>query len=168
MCINIILLLFLLSVKNVRMDFPVTRNMYNTISNLMGEEEYPEEQWQDRIECFDQLSPQMNGIMEKAWEGVIEFWESRGQEGDTWKSCDHDKWFESNCTYQPSLGLAIWEPCNYASNLAYDRYCHNTATVLNITYHDLIILIYQYLLLGIGIRFADNDTAIPIPVLEFV
>jgi len=121
MCINIILLLFILSVKNVRMDFPVTRNMYNTISNLMGEEEYPEDQWQDRIECFDQLSPQMNGIMEKAWEGVIEFWESRGQEGDTWKSCDHDKWFESNCTYQPGLGLAIWEPCNYASNLAYDR-----------------------------------------------
>ena len=100
----------------------MTRNMYNTISNLMGEEGYPEYQWQERIECFDQLSPQMNGIMEKAWEGIIDFWESRGQEGDIWKSCDHNKWFESNCTYQPGLGLAIWEPCNYASNLAYDRY----------------------------------------------
>jgi len=99
----------------------VTRNMYNTISNLMGEEEYPEYQWQERIECFDKLSPQMNDIMEKAWEGIIDFWESRGQEGDIWKSCDHNKWFESNCTYQPGLGLAIWEPCNYASNLAYDR-----------------------------------------------
>ena len=31
------------------------------------------------------------------------------------------RWFESNCTEQPGLGLAIWEPCNYVSNLAYDR-----------------------------------------------
>ena len=31
-------------------------------------------------------------------------------------------WFECNCTYQEPSGIAIWEPCNYASNLAYDRF----------------------------------------------
>ena len=31
------------------------------------------------------------------------------------------RWFEKNCTVQPGLEMAIWEPCNYVSNLAYDR-----------------------------------------------
>ena len=35
--------------------------------------------------------------------------------------CPEDGWFECNCTYQEPSGIAIWEPCNYASNLAYDR-----------------------------------------------
>ena len=31
------------------------------------------------------------------------------------------RWYEDNCTVQPGLDIAIWEPCNYVSNLAYDR-----------------------------------------------
>ena len=31
------------------------------------------------------------------------------------------RWFERNCTVQPGVEMAIWEPCNYVSNLAYDR-----------------------------------------------
>ena len=30
-------------------------------------------------------------------------------------------WFENNCTRQAPVEMDIWEPCNYASNLAYDR-----------------------------------------------
>ena len=30
-------------------------------------------------------------------------------------------WFESNCTKQQPVEMDIWEPCNYISNLAYDR-----------------------------------------------
>ena len=100
---------------------PVTRAMYNSISNLMGEAEYPEEWWEERNECLDQLSPNMNAIMEKAWEGMVAFWDSRGQQGDLWSTCDEKRWFESNCTSQPGVSMDIWEPCNYASNLAYDR-----------------------------------------------
>ena len=100
----------------------VTRAMYNNISILMDEKEYPEVWWQERVDCYDLLSPNLNSIMEKAWEGMIEFWETRGQEDDTWITCEQEnRWFESNCTSQPGMGMAIWEPCNYASNLAYDR-----------------------------------------------
>ena len=35
--------------------------------------------------------------------------------------CDQARWFEKNCTVQPGIDMAIWEPCNYVSNLAYDR-----------------------------------------------
>ena len=100
----------------------MTRAMYNSISNLMGEQEYPEMMWKDRVDCFDKLSPNLNPIMEKAWEGMVEFWESRGQEGDPWLTCAQNKeWFKSNCTAQPGVVMDIWEPCNYAFNLAYDR-----------------------------------------------
>ena len=29
------------------------------------------------------------------------------------------KWFEENCTMQEYGNIPIWEPCNYASNIAY-------------------------------------------------
>ena len=101
---------------------PVTRAMYNSISNLMGEAEYPELWWQERAECLDQLSPDLADTMEKAWAGMVEYWNIGGQEGDPWPTCVEKKgWFESNCTSQPGVTMDIWEPCNYASNLAYDR-----------------------------------------------
>jgi len=100
----------------------MTRDMYKSISNLMGEEDYPEVWWQEREECMEKLSPHMNSIMEKAWAGLVTFWDNRGQEGDPWYPCgDATRWFEYNCTKQPGVGMDIWEPCNYASNLAWDR-----------------------------------------------
>ena len=55
-------------------------------------------------------------------QGMHQFWVSGGQQGDTWRRCgEGERWFEHNCTVQPGLGWHIWEPCNYASNLAYDR-----------------------------------------------
>ena len=124
MWIHILVSLSWISLARSSSELPVTRAMYNSISNLMGEAEYPEEWWQERNECLDQLSPNMNDIMEKAWEGMVAFWDSRGQEnpGGQWPTCDNKtRWFESNCTSQPGLSMDIWEPCNYASNLAYDR-----------------------------------------------
>ena len=102
---------------------PLTRDMYNSMSRLMGETQYPESWWQERAECFEQLSPELAGTMEKAWEGMVEYWSTRGKEGDTWRSCpEKSSWFESNCSSQPGVvAMDIWEPCNFASNLAYDR-----------------------------------------------
>ena len=54
---------------------------------------------------------------------MIQYWEMRGQKGDMWIECPalDTRWYEDNCTVQPGLDIAIWEPCNYVSNLAYDR-----------------------------------------------
>ena len=101
---------------------PMTRAMYNSMSNLMGEAEYPELWWEERAECFEQISPELGDTMEKAWEGMVEYWNSRGKEGDTWRECpEKSRWFENNCTTQPGVAMDIWEPCDFASNLAYDR-----------------------------------------------
>ena len=53
---------------------------------------------------------------------MIKYWEIKGSKGDIWLTCDSpNRWFEHNCTMQPGIEMAIWEPCNYVSNLAYDR-----------------------------------------------
>ena len=119
---SFILSLMLLGCLHAYKTTTTTLAMYNSISNLMGEEKYPEDMWQERVECFDKLSPDLNGLLEKAWEGMIEYWEVRGVEDDPWHTCEEDKrWFESNCTKQSGIEMDIWEPCNFASNLAYDR-----------------------------------------------
>ena len=52
---------------------------------------------------------------------MVQYWETRGIKYDYWVPCNTHRWFEFNCTLQPGIEMAIWEPCNYVSNLAYDR-----------------------------------------------
>ena len=55
---------------------------------------------------------------------MLKYWEVGGIKDDYWVPCpptNNQRWFEFNCTLQPGMEMAIWEPCNYVSNLAYDR-----------------------------------------------
>ena len=52
---------------------------------------------------------------------MVKYWELGGIKYDYWVPCHTQRWFEFNCTVQPGLEMAIWEPCNFVSNLAYDR-----------------------------------------------
>jgi len=104
-------------------DDSVTRMMYDSMTMLVGEETYPESWWLERQECFNKISPGLIDTLDLAWQGFIKYWERKGQRGDMWVACEDSKkrWFERNCTMQPGIEMAIWEPCNYVSNLAYDR-----------------------------------------------
>jgi len=120
--INIPMLL-LFTVKGALGDDVTTRLMYDSMAQLVGDASYPDNWWNERQECFDRLSPNLIDTMDLAWQGMIKYWELRGQDRDLWVSCDSNeaRWFEMNCTMQPGIEMAIWEPCNYVSNLAYDR-----------------------------------------------
>ena len=51
---------------------------------------------------------------------MIEYSSTQGAPDDHWNQCGSErKWFEKNCTVQEYGQMPIWEPCNYASNLAY-------------------------------------------------
>merc|ERR1712038_744651 len=52
---------------------------------------------------------------------MIEYSSTQGNPpDDVWIQCSASrKWFEKNCTVQEYGQMPIWEPCNYASNLAY-------------------------------------------------
>ena len=44
---------------------------------------------------------------------------SQGSATDPWLPCPQERWFEDNCTTQAVGNMPIYEPCNYASNVAY-------------------------------------------------
>ena len=103
------------------------REMYDGIETLMtGEPEFPSDEYEQLTTCLDMIDPLLLPSLEKAWQGMETYWNTRGgmytdNRVDTWEECPENRWFEVNCTSQPGKGLAIWEPCNYASNLAYNK-----------------------------------------------
>merc|ERR1719228_507009 len=111
----------------------ITRAMYDSISSLVTGSSYPDIWWEERLECFSQLSPTLLPSLESGWRGMLDYWITRGGDEDPWNQCQYfnmsiyydpnisTRWFELNCTTQPIIEMDIWEPCNYASNLAYDR-----------------------------------------------
>jgi len=48
---------------------------------------------------------------------MIQYFETNGQPGDEWLT--EKKWHEKNVTNQEFHNMTIYEPCNYASNVAY-------------------------------------------------
>jgi len=106
------------------------RVQYDAMAKLVSNDPYPSLWWEERSACLNSLSPKLENTMEKAWAGMQEYWATRGVEDDTWHECNSkgeeiarssSAWFENNCTRQQGVEMDIWEPCNYASNLAYDR-----------------------------------------------
>lgn len=101
------------------------RQIYDSITMTMTGTNYSSQWWQERAACMDSISPHLQSTMERAWAGMEEYWTNGGGEGDPWYRCgdkDHPKyWMEDDCIHQLPVEMDIWEPCDYASNLAYDR-----------------------------------------------
>ena len=79
------------------------------------------------VQCLNQLDSRLFQSVGAQWDGMIEYANAGGSAryNDTWKTCDQNlRWFEYNCTVQEYGSMPIFEPCNYASNLAY----YHTAT----------------------------------------
>jgi len=73
--------------------------------------------------CMAQLDPDLWQVNEGAWIGLVQYHDENGTNSDTWGSClgtGHcHEYHEQNLTYQNFHNIGIYEPCNYASNLAY-------------------------------------------------
>ena len=72
-------------------------------------------------DIFSQIFKRLVQSVGAQWDGMIEYSATKGNPpDDPWIQCtEKGKWFEVNCTVQEYGQMSIWEPCNYASNLAY-------------------------------------------------
>ena len=75
-------------------------------------------------DCITTVINTFDGIIRymTVWDGMIKYSSTQGDpsRNDTWVQCENNsRWFEKNCTVQEYGQMPIWEPCNYASNLAY-------------------------------------------------
>jgi hypothetical protein len=69
--------------------------------------------------CLEKLDPRLLQSVGAQWDGMVSYANSGGSGSDPWPRCEAKKWFEYNCTTQDYGQMPIFEPCNYASNVAY-------------------------------------------------
>jgi len=73
--------------------------------------------------CMNSISPDLWAVSDGAWAGMVEYHDMDGVGDDTWGSCLGNghchQYHEQNLTVQEYHSIGIYEPCNYASNLAY-------------------------------------------------
>jgi len=101
-----------------------TVNMLDAIVQLMqGGGEFDRSFLSKLNTCMNSISPDLWAVSDGAWSGVVEYHDMDGVGNDTWGSClgtGHcHQYHEQNLTVQDYHNIGIYEPCNYASNLAY-------------------------------------------------
>ena len=95
----------------------------NGVETFMnGQPTFDPEFYSELTACFESLDPRLLTSIGAQWDGMIQYASTQGdpEVGDDWLPCNaQNKWFELNCTTQAYGNMPIYEPCNYASNLAY-------------------------------------------------
>ena len=98
--------------------------MLDSMTRMMtGDGEFDRSFLASLSECLVRISPDLQAVSDGAWRGLVEYHDTDGVGNDTWGSCldtGHcHKYHEQNLTEQEYHNIGIFEPCNYASNVAY-------------------------------------------------
>jgi len=68
--------------------------------------------------CMHDFDESLPASQDSNWQGILDYWASNGTADDPWGG--KPTWFhEKNATETDLSGMIIYEPCNYASNVAY-------------------------------------------------
>ena len=94
--------------------------MLNAMQQLMtGGSEYFDPAFLNKLkDCWDDTDADLRDASNGAWQGIIDYWDNDGYADDTWGS-RNGSWYEYNPRTQDFHNMIIYEPCNYASNMAY-------------------------------------------------
>jgi hypothetical protein len=93
--------------------------MFDAMQELMtGEPEYDRVLFQELRECMSTFDPLLTTSQDSAWQGIINYWIMNGTDYDHWGSTDL-VYMEKNVTTSDFLNMTVYEPCDYASNVAY-------------------------------------------------
>jgi len=134
-----------------------TVDMLDAMMQLMeGGGEFNREYLDKLSLCMDSISPDLWAVSNGAWRGMVEYHDMDGVGEDAWGSCldtGHcHKYHEQNLTVQEYHSIGIYEPCNYASNLAYyhvvTMICDNTDWSLPREYTDAMAQAFTSLTVG--------------------
>jgi len=97
----------------------------NGMQEFMSGEEFTDTDFYNKlVQCLKKTDSQLYKSVNHQWIGLKEYANKGGSGADSWYKCDSDTtpnkiWFERNCTTEKYGNIPVWEPCNYASNIAY-------------------------------------------------
>ena len=133
-------------------------DMLNSMQQLLtGDARYFDPLFiEDLLTCWNNTNPDLKQAHDAAWQGMIDYFEMDGFGNDTWGSRNDNKtWFENNATAQDN-GIIIYEPCNYASNIAYyhpaTEVCQSRKD-LHMSEESIVAIIQSFSFLGSGSAF---------------
>ena len=115
--------------QNFKFSEPLQDALNGVQTFMTGQPTFDPDFYGNLTACFASLDPRLLTSTGSQWDGMIQFANSGGNQitNDTWMQCEaQNRWFELNCTTQAYGNMPIYEPCNYASNLAY----YHTSTEL--------------------------------------
>ena len=97
-----------------------TVDMLNAMQQLMtGHRKYFDPIFLNLLKgCWDNADPYLHNASDSAWKGFQDYCDHDGFGKDPWGS-DRHPFHEYNPTIQHFHKMVIYEPCNYASNVAY-------------------------------------------------
>ena len=92
--------------------------MLDTMQVLMtGGGEYDRGTYHKLRSCMDQFDPQLTLAQDSAWKGMVDYW-LLDTPSDQWgTTASH--YYEHNITVTNFKNMPVYEPCDFASNLAY-------------------------------------------------
>ncbi|XP_023321882.1 uncharacterized protein LOC111696503 [Eurytemora carolleeae] len=109
-----------------------TKSMLDAMVQLLtgSNDGFNETYFEELVQCMDDYDLNLYTSQDAAWAGMIAYSDSNGTPEDEWGGCldtGHcHKYHEQNATtqsrsvkYQNFHNITIYEPCNYASNVAY-------------------------------------------------
>jgi len=98
---------------------------FNGIQEFMTGEKFTDNKFYNSlVQCLKKTDEKLYTSVNHQWSGLKEYAQTGGSNADTWHKCDDNTkpnkiWFERNCTVEKYGNMPVWEPCNYASNIAY-------------------------------------------------
>lgn len=133
--------------------------MLNAMQQLMsGSETYFDQTFLEELQqCWSNTDTDLIEAEDSAWQGMIDYFQNDGFGVDPWGAGnENSSWLENNATAQDLYGIVIYEPCNYASNIAYyhdaTEMCSNRGN-LHIPDQSSAAIIRSFSYLGFGSAF---------------
>ena len=128
--------------------------MLNAMQQLMtGGSKYFDPAFLNSLkDCWDDTDQDLRDASNGAWQGLIDYFDNDGYEGDSWGS-DDGSWYEHNPRRQDFHNILIYEPCNYASNMAYyhdaTEMCYNK-NKLSMSRDSYVAIVQSFSFLAFG------------------
>ena len=128
--------------------------MLNAMQQLMtGGSEYFDPAFLNELkDCWDETDPDLREASNGAWQGIIDYFDNDGYDSDSWGSVN-GSWYEYNPRTQDFHNMIIYEPCNYASNMAYyhgaTEMCYNK-NKLSMSRESYVAMIQSFSFLAYG------------------